>query len=693
MKRIDIMMCAALLTGLGASGCGASQSTGRVATPPSAEPGGAAEAGGLAAEGPLSSVPVDVMPVGLTTMGATELGGSVYVLGGYAGTPHAYSQRDQSRELYKLDLARHAWQSLPSVGPIQSAVLVNDGRYVYRVGGMIAKNDFGQPEDMHSLPDVARFDPQTNAWQALASLPVPRSSHQAVIDGNTLLVIGGWTLAGGMYDSEYQQSLARCDLSAEHCSWTIEPMPFPVRAHGAAVFQRKLYVLGGLTPEGSSDEVHVYDLDTRTWSAGPAMPTGNLTTCAAVYGGQLYANGGDGKIYRLSADGTAWQVAGQLGFPRMFHSVVATADGLLVLGGVPSGHRGGRVRHVELASVAAPPAGVVWTLPSESAAKNRQGVFLDGQQLYVFGGNNSLEQHDFEPNNFVATGRRFDLGALEWKPMADYPAARQSMQALVGGSEEDRVALAIGGFGYAAGRASTSSQPEVYAYDVAKNEWSTAVARMPVARSQFGLVDWEGAAWVIGGLNFDAGRQGDEFKLPTSVLRIDIAHPEAGFSEAGFDIGEPRRAFAGALLGDRYFMTGGLKAGFEAVTSCEVLDLKAHTHGAMQCPSQQRLGGELVALGERLYLVGGSAVPEGGGDRVPSTRIEVYDPSRDQWTTISDVLPFEDPKQLRAFAYQGRLLLYSAQRSTPSVQVALLDPAALEAGARRFDSVNVPAGR
>ena len=78
---------------------------------------------------------------------------------------------------------------------------------------------------------------------------------------------------------------------------------------------------------------------------------------------------------------------------------------------------------------------------------------------------------------------------------------------------------------------------------------------------------------------------------------------------------------------------------------------------------------------------------------MPSTRIEAYDPSRDQWTTISDVLPFEDPKQLRAFAYQGRLLLYTAQRSTPSVQVALLDPAALEAGARRFDSVSVPAGR
>jgi N-acetylneuraminic acid mutarotase len=277
--------------------------------------------------------------------------------------------------------------------------------------------------------------------------------------------------------------------------------------------------------------------------------------------------------------------------------------------------------------------------------------------------------------------------------MADDPAPRQSMQALVAGTEEKRVALAIGGFGYASGRSETSSQPEVYGYDLKENRWSEPLARMPIARSQFGLVEWQGAAWVIGGLNFDAGRQGDEFKLPTAVLRLDIAHPEAGFSDAGLEIGEPRRAFAGALLGDRYFMTGGLKAGFEAVTTCEVLDLKARTHSAMRCPSQQRLGGELVALGERLYLVGGSAVPESGGERVPSTRIEMYDPATDQWTTVSETLPFEDPKQLRAFAYQGRLFLYTAQRPSASVQLALLDPAALAAGSRQFVSVAVPAGR
>ena len=33
--------------------------------------------------------------------------------------------------------------------------------------------------------------------------------------------------------------------------------------------------------------------------------------------------------------------------------------------------------------------GIVWTLEAQSPAKNRQGIFREGQQLYVFGGNNS----------------------------------------------------------------------------------------------------------------------------------------------------------------------------------------------------------------------------------------------------------------------------------------------------------------
>lgn len=638
-----------------------------------------------AADAPLRVGISALMPAGLTTLGATTLGDSVYVLGGYSGTPHEYSERDQSRDFLRHDLSSGRWEKLPSVGPIQSVGLANDGRHVYRVGGMHARNQPGQPQDMHSVDDVGRFDPASGAWQAMTSLPEPRSSHAVVISDGKLYVVGGWKLAGGSFDAKWQDTLMICDLGQPECVWETRPMPFKTRANGAAVYEGKLYVLGGLTPEGSTDDVHVYDLAAGTWSKGPALPKGNMTICAATHQERLYANGADGTLYRLSRDGATWEPMASLSFPRMFHQLISSPGGLLALGGIPSRHRGARVRHVERISVAEPPAAVAWTLPAPSVAKNRQGAFLLGQQLYVFGGNNSLEQHDFEPDNFVATAHRLDLGSLEWKPVESFPAPRQSMQTLVTGSAEKPLGLVVGGFGFNANR--LGSQPDVFSYDFAAGRWAPFAAKLPESRSQFGLIDWEGSAWVIGGLNFEAERKDEEFRHPTAVLRIDLDQPEAGFVDAGFELGEMRRAFAGALLGDRYFMTGGLKENFESVTTCEVLDLKAKTSSAMACPSRHRLGGELVALGGKLYLVGGSVQNE-QGQREPTTRIESYDPGKNAWSTLTDTLPLDAPKQLRAFAYGEHLLLYTANLPTQSVQVALLDPA-LAGGQPRFLNIAV----
>lgn len=687
MKRlnIDVRAMAALPLLLGVWSCAQRVQGGAPTAQPlqsAAAAGGEAEASRSrsASDAPLRADITGLMPKGLTTHGAATLGDSVYVLGGYTGTPHEYSERDQSRDFLRLDLVSGRWEKLPAVSPIQSVGLASDGRYVYRVGGMHARNQAGQPEDMHSSASVARFDPETGVWQAMTSLPAPRSSHAVAIANGTLYVVGGWKLAGGSFDAEWQNTLVSCDLSQPQCVWKSQPMPFSTRAHGAAVYEGKLYVLGGLTPEGSSDDVHVYDLEAGVWSRGPSLPKDNLTICAATYRDRLYANGGDGSLYELSTDGSRWTPAVSLTFPRMFHQLVSTPRGLLALGGIPSRHRGGRVRHVERISVDEPPAAVAWTLDAPSPAKNRQGVFLRGQQLYVFGGNNSLEQHDFKPDNFVADAHRLDLGTLEWKPVESFPFRRQSMQTLVAGTAEKPLGLVVGGFGFRGD--ALGSQPDVATYDFTADKWALLPRGLSESRSQFGLIEWENSAWIIGGLNFEADRK-EEFRHPTGVLRLDLAHPEAGFAGAGFELKEMRRAFAGALLSDRYFMTGGLKQDFAAVTACEVLDMKTKTTSPMACPSRHRLGGELVALRSKLYLIGGSVENE-QGQREPTTRIEAYDPSEDAWATLSETLPLDAPKQLRAFAHGEQLLLYTANLPSQSVQVALLDPALLTSNQARF---------
>lgn len=615
---------------------------------------------------------IGVLPTGLTTAAGTELGGFMYLLGGYFGKPHQYSLEYQNKDFMRLELDSGRWETLEPVGGLQSARLVNDGRYVYRIGGMRARNVAGEPEDMLSVSDVARFDPATKAWQGLTPLPQGRSSHQAVLVERRLYVIGGWSLAGGRTDHEWRRDVLYADLDSEPLVWKALPMPALARAGGAAAVDGKLYVVGGLGPAGATRAVHILDLQTHTWSSGPEVPAGNVTPMAVAHGGQLYCNGADGTVYRLAQD--QWLAATRLAFPRMFHEWVPSSGGPIAVGGVPGRARGQRLRVIERLSPGVSQAGFVARLPAKSAAKNRQGALLTGHQLRLFGGNNSVAQHDFAPENFVQTSVRLDVGSLEWFEEPELPVARQSMQALAGAGGR---AWAFGGFGFKEG--SLATQPDIWSFDAATRIWSKQ-AELPAARSQFGLASEAGEIWVIGGLNYEKSRE-PAFQHPTEVLRM----PAAGGASptVAFRLHEPRRAFAGAQLGGEYFMVGGLKDDFQSVTTCEAWALDTAQHRAIACPSEHRLGGALVPLGNTLYLVGGS-VKGAGGKRQPTARVEAYEVERDRWSTLTEELPLTTPRQLQAFAFGDYLLLYSAQLPTQHVEVALLSPQALADGHRGF---------
>jgi N-acetylneuraminic acid mutarotase len=655
-----------------------------------AAPTSAAEgaANGEHASGALISRFAGVMPRGLTTVGATSMGDSLYLVGGYFGPPHDYSKEFQTGNVSRMNLSTGAWEDLAAVSPIQSPAVTGDGRYLYKIGGLTTLNSTGQPTELRSVADVERFDPAQNRWEPLPSLPEPRSSHQAVIVGSTLYVVGGWSLEGGMNDNTWRETMLTAELGQPTLQWQSVKLPFQVRAQGLVAHAGKLYVLGGLAPEGSTGAVRRYDIASKQWSDGPKLPDDTLTARGAVYKGQLYANGADGTMYRLSADETKWEAAGKTQYSRLFHEMVSTERGPIVLAGIPDNNRGGRIRVIERLSEEPAPAGLIMNLASDSPAKNRQGAFMWSQQLFLFGGNNSLSQHDFEQNNFVNHATRLDLGALEWRPVPEFPAARQSMQALVVGKDEAS-ALVIGGFGYAGNVLSTSA--EVYRHEIMKREWVAAPGqKLPEGLSQFGIAAWKDALWIVGGMNFDGSReQNDQIRHTTQILKLDLSRPDGKFEDAGVALQEPRRAFAGAVLDGTYYVVGGLRDNFQGVEACEAIDLEAKRSKALECPSVHRLGAELVAIGGKLYLVGGSVASGDGQQRKPTTVIETFDPKTGGWAALPAPMPLDTAEQLRAFNYDDQLLLYSAQRNDASVQVALLDPAALAAGRTNYTRVNV----
>ena len=65
------------------------------------------------------------------------------------------------------------------------------------------------------------------------------------------------------------------DLSAKEPEWKAIPQPFQRRALTAAAIGTKVYVLGGLGPDGGDKRVDILDTATGKWSEGPELPGGS----------------------------------------------------------------------------------------------------------------------------------------------------------------------------------------------------------------------------------------------------------------------------------------------------------------------------------------------------------------------------------------------------------------------------------
>lgn len=290
------------------------------------------------------------LPQAVSSLGAVVCDGYVYVYGGHSGKTHSYSTETTVGTFRRLNLADSAkgWQDLPGGPHMQGLALVTHNGKVIRVGGMQPRNKPGDPADNISLASVARFDPKTSKWEDLPELPAGRSSHDAVVVGDRLVVVGGWRMNGAGQSSGWHTSTLILDLSKPGAKWESVKQPFERRALTAAVHGGKVYVIAGLTPDGgTAHDVNIFDPVARTWAEGPKIPgerMNGFTPAAAVLDGTLYLSPADGTLYRLASD--KWVAAGALKTPRFVHRVVPVGGGkLLAVGGAS---RAGNVAEVEL---------------------------------------------------------------------------------------------------------------------------------------------------------------------------------------------------------------------------------------------------------------------------------------------------------------------------------------------------------
>jgi hypothetical protein len=293
------------------------------------------------------------MPEASASFGAVVSDGWLYIYGGHISPTHSYSTAAVSGKFHRMDLASPGkWEELPGGPAVQGMNLAAYRGKVYRVGGMEPRNPPGEPSDNHSLTSVARFDPKSGKWEELPPLPQGLSSHDVVVVGDQLIVVGGWEMQGVGKGEEWSESVVTMDLAANRLEWKSAPQPFKRRALIAAAFEGKVFVMGGINDANAVvGEVEIYDPAKRAWSEGPMLPGGSASAfapAAAVHAGRLFVSLGDGSLYRLSRSGKEWEPAGKAS-PRVAHRVVSSGDELLVAGGA---RRGANLDLIEAVTVA-----------------------------------------------------------------------------------------------------------------------------------------------------------------------------------------------------------------------------------------------------------------------------------------------------------------------------------------------------
>jgi N-acetylneuraminic acid mutarotase len=215
-------------------------------------------------------------PEAITHSGIAVDGSVIWMVGAYMGDHPGPG----STVVWKYDTATDTWErgpDLPEARGAGGAAIV--GRELHFMGGMDESRTVDQGE--HWALDLDNPDA---GWTSRAALPNPRNHVAAVNLGGKIYAIGG----------QHDQEAAQVAQSDVHCydpltdTWTqLASLPAPRSHAGASTFVMgdRIIVLGGeIGYNLNQNTVYAYDPAANTWSLIGLLPVNRSTSVAGVIG-------------------------------------------------------------------------------------------------------------------------------------------------------------------------------------------------------------------------------------------------------------------------------------------------------------------------------------------------------------------------------------------------------------------------
>ncbi len=259
---------------------------------------------------------MEPMPTARAWLGVAVVDGKIYAIGGSYG----------SNGVEEYDPVTNTWSTkTPMPTPrIFFGIAVVENK-IYIIGG--DSGNWTAGETLTNVNEV--YDPLTDTWETRTSMPTKRLGLSASVVDGKIYCIGGYFNVNEVYDPATD-------------SWTTKtPMPTAVSYHASAVVDNKIYIMGGAVGVTLNQ---VYDPETDTWSNGAPLTTGVDQAAAGVTAGdtateRIYVIGGkeslDGvnlnQVYDPETD--TWVAGPAMPTARFGLGVAVVGDSLYAIGG------------------------------------------------------------------------------------------------------------------------------------------------------------------------------------------------------------------------------------------------------------------------------------------------------------------------------------------------------------------------